>query len=153
MCFFPSLSLVFTSLLMVWFPVIFFKGFSTWCSLRILNLWVYSVHQTWKQFQPLFLQKSFSVLALVAHILKQHFFPALWFPYPAFPGTSVTQISSCLLLSRSSLMLCPFCFVHPVSSVFHFRVFLAIKCPFLCNVQFPFNRISIFLISDTVFHP
>lgn len=69
-------------------------------------------------------------------------------------GASIEGIPGCLLLPRSSLMLWPFGFVHPFSPVSHFRVFICYQVSFFpCNVQFAFNLISIFLISDSVFHP
>lgn len=136
---------VFTSLFMVCFSAMFFKDFTTWGLLWILNLFI----KFEKHFSHYFFR--FSLCLLQHHMYWKHFFLSV---LPHFPGASVKGISGCLLLPRSSLMLCPCRFVHPFSPASHFRVFICYQVSFFpCSVQFPFNLISIFLISDAAVHP
>lgn len=127
------------------FSAMFFKDFTTWGLLWILNLFIKSE----KHFSHYFFR--FSLCLLRHHMYWKHFFLSV---LPHFPGASVKGISGCLLLPRSSLMLCPLGFVHPFSPASHFRVFICYQVSFFpCSVQFPFNLISIFLISDAAVHP
>ena len=131
---------------MVCFSAVFFKDFTTCGLLRILTLFI----RFEKHFSHYFF-RFFSVLASAAHNLKFFFF---FLFSPSFLGPQLKGLQAVCCCPHSSLMPCPFAFGHPFSFVSRFRVFVCYQVSFFpCNVQFTFNLISIFLISDTVFHP